>query len=77
MKFITIFDPICTICRFDFMNTTTNSKIDAINKFILYNVEATQSWVTLYEEERKKWEIYEKKIILLNYRRRPYLDHLK
>jgi hypothetical protein len=38
------------------MNTSMNSKIDAINKFILYNVEAMQPWVMLYEEKRRKWD---------------------
>ena len=32
-----------------------NAKIEAINKFILYNSEATQSRVALYEEKRMKW----------------------
>ena len=39
------------------MNTTINSEIDAINKFIFYNAKATQSWVALYEEKRRKWDI--------------------
>jgi hypothetical protein len=50
-------DLICTICWFDFMNTSTNSEIDAINKFILYNSEATQSMgriVRTKEEEMGK-----------------------
>jgi hypothetical protein len=54
------FDLICTICRFDFIYIyiyiSTNSEIDAINKFILYNSEATQSWVALYEQKRRKWD---------------------
>ena len=43
--------------RFFPMNTTTNLEIDAINKFILDNAEATQPWVALYEEKRRKWDI--------------------
>ena len=39
------------------MKTTTNSEIDAINKFILYNAEVTQSWATLYEDKRRKLDI--------------------
>jgi hypothetical protein len=34
------------------MSTSTNSEIDAINKFILYNAEATQPWVTLHCKKR-------------------------
>jgi hypothetical protein len=33
-----------------------NFEMDAINKFVLYNAEATQPWVTLYEEKRRKWD---------------------
>ena len=39
------------------MNTTTNSEIDKINKFILYNTKETPWWVALYEEKRRKWDI--------------------
>ena len=39
------------------MKATKISEIDAINKFILYNTEETQSWVALYEEKRRKWDI--------------------
>jgi hypothetical protein len=38
------------------MNTSMNLEIDAINKFVLYNMEAMQPWVTLYEEKRRKWD---------------------
>jgi len=59
------------------MNTSTNSEIDAINKFILYNSEATQPWVALYEQKRRKWESVRKEFIRLNGRSMPYPDHLK
>ena len=36
------------------MNTLANEKNDANNKFVLYNAEATQPWVVLYEEKRRK-----------------------
>ena len=54
-----------------------NSEIEAINKFILYNLEATQSWVALYEEKRRKWDSDRKEFRWLNGRNMPYLDHLK
>ena len=41
-------------CGFVSMNTTTNSKIDAINKFIVYNVATTYPWVVLYDGKRRK-----------------------
>ena len=59
------------------MNTSTNSKIDAINKLILYNLEETQPWVTLYEQKRRKWESDKKKFRQLNGRSMPYPDHLE
>ena len=59
------------------MNTTSYSEIDAINKFILYNAESTKSWVTLYEEKRRKWDIDIKEFRWLHSRRIPFLDHLK
>jgi hypothetical protein len=59
------------------MNTSTNSKIDTINKFMLYNSEATQLWVTLYEQKRRKWESDRKEFKWLNGRSMPYPDHLK
>ena len=33
-----------------------NVEIEAINKFVLYNYEAIQSWVTLSEKKRMKWD---------------------
>ena len=33
-----------------------NAEIEAINKFVLYNSEATQLWVALYEQKRMKWD---------------------
>jgi hypothetical protein len=33
------------------MNTSINLEIDAINKFILYNVNAMKQWFTLYEDK--------------------------
>ena len=54
-----------------------NLKIDAINKCILYNVEATQPWVALYEEKRRKWDIDRKEFKCLNVRNIPYLYHSK
>jgi predicted ATPase len=47
---------ICAICWFNFMSTSTNLEIDAMNKSILYNLEETQPWVTLYEQKRRKWK---------------------
>jgi hypothetical protein len=32
-----------------------NLEIDAINKFVLYNVEETQPWVALHGDKRTKW----------------------
>jgi hypothetical protein len=49
------------------MNTSTNSEIDAIDKFVLYNVEATQLWVVLYEERRSKWNNKRKEFRQLNH----------
>ena len=72
-----IFHPIRTECGFVSMNTTTNSEIDAINKFILYSVEETQSWVALYKEKRREWGIDIKEFRWLHSRRIPFLDHLK
>jgi hypothetical protein len=57
--------------------TSTNLEIDAINKFILYNMEATRPWVTLYEEKRRKWDSDRKAFRWLNGRSMPYPDHLK
>ena len=56
---------------------STNSEIDAINKFIHYNVVAMQSWVTLYAEKRMKWDSEKKSFGWLNGKTMPYLDHLK
>ena len=36
--------------------SSTNTKIEAINKFVLYNYELTQLWVALYEQKRMKWD---------------------
>jgi hypothetical protein len=41
------------IC-FEFLYTLMNSKIDAINKFILNNAETMRPWVALYEDKRRK-----------------------
>ena len=54
-----------------------NLEIDAINKFILYNLEATQPWVALYEQKRRKWESDMKYFIWLNGRSMSYPGHLK
>ena len=40
----------------EFLYTSMNAEIDAINKFVLYNTEAMQQWVVLYEEKIKKWD---------------------
>jgi len=40
--------------QFDVMSTLANSKNDAINKFILYNMEEIQPWVALHEEKRRE-----------------------
>ena len=71
------YDRICTICWFHFMNKSMNLGINAINKFILYNSEATQPWVALYEQERRKWESDRKEFRWLNGRSMPYPYHLK
>ena len=36
--------------------SSANVEIEAINKFVLYNFEATQPWVALYEQMRMKWD---------------------
>ena len=59
------------------MYTSTNSKINAINKFILYDMEATQPWVMLYEEKRRKCGSDRKEFKKLNGKTKPSLDHLK
>ena len=33
-----------------------NVKVEEINKFVLQNSKVTQSWVTLYEQKRTKWD---------------------
>lgn len=38
----------------DFLYTSGKSKTDAINKFILYNVEEMQPWIALYGDKRRK-----------------------
>ena len=52
-------------------------EIDAINKCFLYNTEATQPWVALYEEKRNKWDNDRKSLRQSNGRNMPYPDHLK
>jgi hypothetical protein len=47
------------------------------NKFILYIVEETGPWVTLYEEKRKKSSSEWKSLRWLNGITMPYLNHLK
>ena len=59
------------------MYTSANAEIDAINKFVLYNAEATKPWVALYEEKRKKWGNDRKALKRSNGRCVPYPDHLK
>ena len=54
-----------------------NSEIDSINKFILYNMDTMQPWVTLYEDKRKKWENDRKTFKWQNGRSMTYPDHLK
>ena len=54
-----------------------NAEIEAINKFFLYNSEATQPWVALYEQKRMKWDSDTKEFRSLNGRSVPYPDHLK
>jgi hypothetical protein len=51
--------------------------MDVINKFILYNVEATRQWVAMYEEKRRKWDSDKKTFRGLNGRIIPYPGHLK
>jgi hypothetical protein len=52
-----------------------NLEIDSINKFILYNAEETQPWVTLYEEKIRKHDSDRKTFRRLNGRSMPHLDH--
>ena len=59
------------------MISSTNAKIEEINKFILYNSKATQPWVTLYEQKRMKWDSDRKEFRWLNRISVPYPDHLK
>ena len=59
------------------MISLVNAKIKAMNKFVLYNFEATQPWVALYEQKRMKWDSDRKEFINLNGRSVPYPDHLK
>ena len=59
------------------MISSANAEIEAINKFILYNSEATQPWVSLYEQNRMKWDSDRKQFRRLNGRSVPYPDHLK
>lgn len=57
--------------------SSVNAEIEAINKFVLYNSEVTQPWVTLYEQKRMKWDSDKKEFRLLNDRSVPYPNHLK
>ena len=57
--------------------SSVNADIEAINKFILYNSEATQPWVALYEQKRMKWDSDRKEFIQLNDRSMSYPNHLK
>ena len=59
------------------MCTSTNLEIDSINKFDLYNEEATQPWVALHEERRKKQDSDGKAFKWSNGISMPYPDHLK
>ena len=59
------------------MNTTMNSKIYAINKFILYNAGETHPWVALYEEKRRKLDINRKEFKWLHGISIPFPYHLK
>jgi hypothetical protein len=45
---------------------SVNLEIDAINKFILYNVEAMQPWAIMYEKKRRKWDSDRKAFRWLN-----------
>ena len=54
-----------------------NLEIDVINKFVLYNTEVVQPWVTLYEEKRGKHDSEKKSFRQLNGRSVPYPNHLK
>ena len=54
------FDLICTI--YVGFISSINSEIEAINKFILYNMEVTQPWVALYEQKRRKGDSDREKI---------------
>ena len=43
--------------------SSANAEIEAINKFILYNSEATQLWIALYEQKIMKWDSDRKEFI--------------
>ena len=57
--------------------SSTNREIEAINIFTLYNSEATQPWVALYEQKRMKWDSDRKEFRWLNGTIVPYPEHLK
>ena len=59
----------------EFLHMLANVEINAINKLIIYNVEATQPWVALYEEQINKWDSDRKHSN--GWMVMPYLDHLK
>ena len=59
------------------MISSANVEIEAINKLVLYNSEATQLWVALYKQKRMKWDSDRKEFRRLNGRSVPYPDHLK
>ena len=61
----------------ELLYTSSNVEIDAIHKFVLYNVEATQQWVALYEKKRKKWDNDRIAFKWLNGKSITYHDHLK
>ena len=57
--------------------SSVNEKIEAINKFFLYNFGVIQPLVALYEQKRMKWDSDRKKFRWLNGRSLPYPDYLK
>ena len=60
-----------------YLISSMNTKIEAINKFILYNSEATQPWVALYEQNTMKRDSDRKEFRQLNGISVPYPNHLK
>lgn len=55
--------------------SSADAKIEAINKFVLYNSKATKPCVALYEQKGMKWDSDNREFIWLNGRSVPYPNH--